>query len=174
MKIIQEGNLYLNWTSERITCAHCKCVLEAEEADLHWTYQEHPASTHPMHDTVTDEVWVQCSMCKHRIVLGTSAVLPVPVLDRLKKKEQSRLKKWPELSAWLTKHEAKLMWCDQSLTSSRLGPTQVDCWAINGAYAMIFYWPTSYSLYTALHPALHDRRDFLHDAEARLRIDLYD
>ena len=75
----------------------------------------------------------------------------------------SELDKHPDLKEWLTKHDAKMMW-SQKMNVSKMGPTQQDCWLIGNGYAMVFYWPTSFGVYTAA-PLSADR---LHDAELRL------
>lgn len=76
----------------------------------------------------------------------------------------TELEKHADLKAWLTKHNAKMMW-SQKMDVSALGPIQQDCWLIGNGYAMVFYWPTSYGVYTA---APLSATNLLQDAEARL------
>lgn len=75
----------------------------------------------------------------------------------------NELDKYTNLKEWLTKHNAKLMW-SQKMNVSKLGPIQQDCWLIGNGYAMVFYWPTSWSVFTAAPFSA----DVLPDAEARL------
>lgn len=75
------------------------------------------------------------------------------------------LDRYPELKAWLEKHDAKMMWT-QKMNVAKMGPVQQDCWLIGNGYAMIFFWPTSYGLYTAAPGTAPESP--LADAEARL------
>ncbi len=79
----------------------------------------------------------------------------------------NELTRWPELQAWLDSIDAKLMWTTQ-MNVSRLGPIQHDCWMVNATYMMIFYWPTSYNIYTSA-PTLSEVNP-IDDAKKRLRL----
>lgn len=61
---------------------------------------------------------------------------------------KNELDKWATLTEWLERHKAKLMWT-APMGVAKNGPIQQDCWLVGNGYAMIFYWPTSYGIYTS-------------------------
>jgi len=67
MKVIKKG--YETWLQE-CTCPECDSVLELEPNDLLYTFTPNG----PKISDDTEEFWVHCGVCNHKIVLSEETI----------------------------------------------------------------------------------------------------